>query len=463
MDPGVFTFFATIAGYGLAVLLVILFAPDQRQHKEGELESLLPAFKTAARRMGFQMARVRKARGMRMEGVIDGSRVVAQCIARGTGPWLTTITVQPQPPLPNDVWLQSHWRSRASLAGDALGSSEPAIDTGDPTFDALVAVGGRTATARVLLCAPARHALLALARSGSVRLRQGEFVHETIERIWNAGQLIALVRSTLAAPKAFLPVSNVPAALADAARDDPAPGVRARCLATLLSEAPDHPRTSPALDAALADSSDAVRVVAATALGERGLPVLREIAAHADGDEEPAARAIAVLGRQLPLDEALAILDSALSQKRNVIAAAAIEALARTGGAAGAEHLQSVLRGEDEGLASIAASALGEAPPSLSEPVLLAALATPSGVVRNAIVRALAKVGDVGTIARLCALIEGGECHSSLVPIVQQAIVAIQARLPGLAPGQVSLAEGEAGKLALVEDAASGRVSIVEH
>jgi len=43
---------------------------------------------------------------------------------------------------------------------------------------------------------------------------------------------------------------------------------------------------------------------------------------------------------------------------------------------------------------------------------------------------------------------------------VQQAIAAIQARIPGASSGQVSLAEGEAGHVSLASDDRAGQVSL---
>ena len=336
----------TLVLYAPALLLLALWGQRDLAQKRRSLEidSLLPAFKTAARRLGFRTARDRRLRGARIEGTIGSSRITAECAARGLGPWLTTIRTQPQPPLPDEVWLQSHWHSRASANANDVASSQPGIDTGDTAFDAPVSVGGRTAVARVLLTEPARRPVSALARRGVVSLRGGSFVHETIERIWDADQLIALVHEVLAAQAAMPRVTDVLTTLADAARTDPAPGVRARCLTTLFVEQADQSRIAIALDLALSDESDTVRVVAATALGERGVPVLREIAKRED--------------------------------------------------------------------------------------------------------------------ARLNALIHGDAIDPELASAARQAIAAIQSRLPGASPGQVSLAEGEAGHVSLASDDRAGQVSL---
>jgi hypothetical protein len=79
---------------------------------------------------------------------------------------------------------------------------------------------------------------------------------------------------------------------------------------------------------------------------------------------------------------------------------------------------------------------------------------------QRAITRALGRAGSIAAIAHLRAMLASGECHSSLVPIVQHALAAIQARIPGASPGQVSLAEGEAGHVSLTSDDRAGQVSL---
>jgi hypothetical protein len=468
VGPGEFIFLVAFLGIQAALRWIEWQASTERlQQKKAErdkrtkLALVLPAFKAAARQMGFRFAKETRLYGACIEGDVDGTHVVAQCTARAEEPWLTTITVWPQAPLPHDVWFRSHWRTNVSLVDDRAGSSEPAADTGDPAFDRLIAAGGRVGAVRALLRAPARHAIVTLARGAAVRLRNGEFTYEILDRVIDTGRLAALIHSTLAALRTLCPVSDVSAALAQAAHSDPAPGVRARCLATLLSEEPDHPRTSGALDAALADPSDSVRVVAATALGERGVPVLREIAMREEGEEEPSARAIALLGRHLPVEQTLAILDSALERKRLAVAAAAIGSLGRSGDAVAFRRLLVLLHGSVKSLAVVAAGALGEGTSPATEPALIQALASsPALPVQDAIVRALGRVGSIATIAHLRAMLASGECHSSLVPIVQHAIAAIQARLTNASPGQVSLAEGESGQVSLVSDDRAGAVTI---
>jgi hypothetical protein len=66
----------------------------------------------------------------------------------------------------------------------------------------------------------------------------------------------------------------------------------------------------------------------------------------------------------------------------------------------------------------------------------------------------------VGTAAAVVPLREAEARDPSLRSPSRQAIAEIQARLGGAAPGQLSLAGGEAGQLSMVEDDETGRLSL---
>ena len=430
------------------------------REKRSERGPVVQAVRAAAQQMGLRFDREPRLHGARMEGDLDGTHILVQCGAHTEKPWLTTITVRPQRPLPPDVWLRSRWRADASLVEFRSAPTEPAVDIGDPAFDKLIAVGGRVAAAHALVSAPARHALVALAREGTIKLQEGEFVYETLDRITSPSRLATLVRHTLAVIATLPRASDVTGALIADLRDDPEPGVRSHCLAALLADAPDDPRTPSALDTALADPSDAVRVAAARAVGERGLPVLREIIAREDSEEQIAARAIAVLGRRLTSDQTLAILDAALRAGRGTVALSAIEVLGRIGDESACRRLRALLNDADAALAVAAVDALGLVHSTAVEEELQRALSSPSLAVRDAAIGALGRVGRLASIEPLRALIEATKTVPNSIFAARQAIAAIQARLTGASPGQVSLAESASGDLSLVEGDASGRLSL---
>jgi HEAT repeat protein len=457
------------AGFVTLQLLLLWLndrSPDPSQESAAEhdrgtqLARVQAAFTTAARQMNLKSSAERRWLGARLEGYVDRAHVMVQCTMRVGEPWLTTITVRPRPQLPHDVWFRSFWRTGTSLADAPADLVEPVTDTGDPAFDRLIAVGGHVPAARALLSAPARRAILTLVHGAAVRLGDGEFVREAFEQITSAIRLTAWVRDTLAALKDLRCATDVAGALAEAAHSDPEPGVRARCLATLIAEEPDRPRTSALLDSALADPSDAVRVAAARALGERGLPVLREIATRSDSEEEPAARAVSLLARRLSSAEALAILDSSINAGRHTVALAVIELLGRLADDCACERLCALLHVNEESLAVAAANALGFVHSSAAEEALLQALESRLPQIRHAAVLSLGRVGRVASLAPLRAMADDDTGAAELAAVARQAVAAIEARLPGASRGQVSLAEGEAGHVSLASDALAGRVSI---
>lgn len=94
-----------------------------------------------------------------------------------------------------------------------------------------------------------------------------------------------------------------------------------------------------------------------------------------------------------------------------------------------------------------------------AEPILVPLLAAPSTYVRTAAASALADCGSVGAVVPLLAA-EKGTIDVPLRSAIRRAIVAIQARVPGGAAGQLSVAEAarnEDGALSL--DDMSGALS----
>jgi hypothetical protein len=167
------------------------------------------------------------------------------------------------------------------------------------------------------------------------------------------------VREVVAATKVFPPAMDVPSGLARIAAADPTVDVRVSCLKSLVEESSATEITKDALETALGDKSDVVRVVAATALGSRGEQTLREIASREESEDRAAARAISVLGVRLSVAETLAILDAALPTHRSEAAVSAIGVLARHDDAHATARLRALLGGASTELAVAAADALG--------------------------------------------------------------------------------------------------------
>ena len=120
--------------------------------------------------------------------------------------------------------------------------------------------------------------------------------------------------------------------------------------------------------------------------------------------------------------------------------------------------ISKVLAIEKSELAVSAARALAETGLAAAEAPLLAALARDPPALRVAAAEALGRVGSAAGVLPLKE-IEARDPDDATRRAARQAVAAIQARLPGASPGQLSLAASEAGGLSLAEDQ-TGRLSL---
>jgi HEAT repeat protein len=218
--------------------------------------------------------------------------------------------------------------------------------------------------------------------------------------------------------------------LAKSARRDPLSGVRVRCLRTVLREYPQHAGVKALLREAVGDPDAEVRLEAATALGPDGLAVLGALVGDPGVEDDVAVRAAEALGQHLPAETARVAL----------------------------RREQAAARGDRRpATARACAAALGRAGNPQDEPLLLAiAREERDESLRVAAVRALGLVGTAQAVPALAALADsaGGDLRRA----GREAIAAIQSRLKGATPGQLSLHAGGAGQVALADDP-TGRVS----
>ena len=303
--------------------------------------------------------------------------------------------------------------------------AEPGVTTGDPAFDRAVCVTGPPALALARLDAETRRRVLDTFPAGGT-LEQGTlrafFAGDTLGRRELFGTLVELA-CRLDHP------CDTQAALAASAAGDPLPGVRRVSLGLLASEFPGATSTRQTLLAARNDSSKPVALAAAVALGAEGQDTLRRLARDPH-DDETAAAAIAALGPSLPGAELLQIFGSARGRPHTTLACiAAVAAQPESSLVAHAESL------------------------------LIDALQGPDERVPEAAARVLAQVGTSAAVLPLREAARGGA--GALPGLARAAADAIQARLRGAAPGQVSLAPGAAGEVSLTGDA-SGRVSVAK-
>jgi HEAT repeat protein len=158
------------------------------------------------------------------------------------------------------------------------------------------------------------------------------------------------------------------------------------------------------------------------------------------------------------MDDAKEILGRALRARRPETAHESLVSLGRRRQSGTIPVLAKVLAIESGPLAVTAAQALAETGLSDAEPSLVAALERDVPDIRAAAAAALGRVGSAAAVLPL----KEAEVRYRDDPTrraARQAVAAIQSRLPGASPGQLSLATGDAGALSLAEDE-TGRLSL---
>ena len=363
-----------------------------------------------------------------------GGRPGTLLMVRDSGEGSQELTIQPQ--------------ERAAAPGGWLKRRE--IEVGDPAFDASFSIEGNPLLAQARLDVHTRRRLASLL-NGQMPGQKG--AHPALEASFTRGVLSIFVPQAPDAPQEELErtvtellelalglvhslamgvdlSSRLASRFAEAGSPtEPAAGVRRLSLRMLLREFPDHIATQRALRAAHSDPDAEVRLEAAIHQGTRGRETILASIPNAEISDDCAARAVQALGDGLPVELAVKTLRQALTTGRLALARAILAA-------------PGCARTECEGL-------------------LLEALASPDAGVAEAAALALGKAGTVAAVPALRELRERGD--PELRHVYRQAIAEIQSRLVGADHGQISLATGEGGGLALVpERDEAGRLSVAE-
>jgi HEAT repeat protein len=359
-----------------------------------------------------------------------------------------------------------------SALAKALGRGE--LELGDPAFDDAVDLQGSPELACALFDAETRLAVTRLLRGVVAPAERSDVPRLVIASVSLADDelrielprpaTLGLTDEVAPGLCGAIPVArrlvrppDLAAALARNLREDPLPAVRLSNLRVLVERHRDHPAAREALTAALADPDEEIRLRAALALGEQGHATLAAIASSPESDDRRAARAVHGLGDALPLDLALDVLE--VARHRVAAAEACLAALGPRGGREVVDALARVLAREDWALGVAAARALGASGEAAAEGPLVEALHSISADLRVAAAKALGHVGSAAAVPTLRGAAERfGD--AGLRRAVRQSVAAIQARLAGASPGQLSLASGEAGQVALVDKDSRGIVSL---
>jgi HEAT repeats len=235
-------------------------------------------------------------------------------------------------------------------------------------------------------------------------------------------------RLAVAARSVGRPAEDIPYGLAEDLQQEPEPSVRLQRLLTLVRKYPDHPGTRRALVALREDPDDEVCLQASLALGDDGLAMLHRLAENGATSDACAGRAIAALGDRMPAGKTRILLERALRNGRKETARACIDVLTRPGRV-------------------------------MPEALLLQALQNVEPEVATAAAQTLGRVGTIAAVGPLREHVSA-RLPSELRAAARQAILEIQARLTGAAPGQLTLAGGEAGALSLAAE--TGGLSLSE-
>jgi len=336
------------------------------------------------------------------------------------------------------------------------------IETGDDGFDDEFYVTGPSTIVRAVLSHDTRALLRSLLVEVDLEVVGGELRGVVIQGLNSPARHGLLLSRTLpllldAAHRLRWPADTA-RQLAHNATTDREPGVRRENLLALLREYPDAPATRATTRAACSDPSDDVRTRAAIALGDEGRSTLLEVARREDADDVAAGRAIAALHDHLTIEDAKEILGRALRSRRTETAHESLASLGRRADVTAVPVIAKVLAIEKGELAVTAARALAETGLPAAEAPLLAALERDAPGLRVAAAEALGRVGSAAAVLPLKE-IETQYRDDATRRAARQAVAAIQSRLPGASPGQLSLAPADAGALSLAEDE-TGRLSL---
>jgi HEAT repeat protein len=337
----------------------------------------------------------------------------------------------------------------------------PAVDVqvGDPGFDTRFAVSGSRAHALALLDAGTRSLLMKMDAQGGFDVSDGQ-VTAYVEGESKA-VLQAALSTTLELVDRLTAPLDVPASLAERATRDPAAGVRREALRALARGWAGHPSLRPTALAATSDPDVEVRLAAAAALGEEGLPVAFAVLDDATSHDATVASALAVLDRRLPAARAAELLNDARDRRRLDTARACIGRLGQGPAEDTLGPLAEVLRIDGGELAASAARALGKLGTPAAESALIAALGRDVPGLRPDAAEALGRVGTVAAVLRLKEAAERYAGEGDFPHIARQAVAAIQSRAAGADRGQLTIADDSTGRVSLAERA-EGQLSVPE-
>jgi hypothetical protein len=410
------------------------------------------AWRIAARRLGLQEILTVGGGAAMFKGTIDGFQVGVDTCPDDRMPAHAKIRV--------GVGETAVQRLEARQAAGLLGAN--GVVVGHERFDKEVLVDGDPLLLGAVLSHATRYAVIASAKLSFLSLRDGVVFTRVEANQARPAELHKQVMRTLRLATLLQLPADIPKALAVNARRDPVSGVRERCLRLLIEHYAKTPATLEACRRALRDRSARIRLLAARHVGEEGRRTLLELAQDCALEEDLRAGAVLAIGARLPQAQAATILREAIASAKFALAVAAIGAIEESRDNAVRAALRAALESEHLKLGERAVALLESDPEG--EAQLLDALEHTEPSVRLAAALALGRSAGVAAVATMRAAIAERPLELGFRRAVLAAIAAIQGRVPGAEPGQLAVAEAEAGELALtLADAQgehSGRLSL---
>jgi HEAT repeat protein len=383
--------------------------------------------------------------------------------AEGTcGPYALSTALSVEILLPqdeNDVSQRVEYL-RATVSGGLIPrgmSFTPERDSGDdiligdPLFDDTVEAHGEPSVVLARLDEAVRKKVRRLVSDGG-RLENGELVWHAPTRYLSHEIPQALrMLLDLADEISSLEGGGICPRLARNACQDSVSGVRLWNLLALQEQFPLSREAREASRQGLEDVSPWVRLSAARFLREGEGPALESLVRDPAVPDHAAAEAVALLAARGPAGEVGSLLVATLKARSGETRRQAIEELGRLRHAPAFGPLVVLLQRSDPGTAAAAAQALGALGDLRAQHALVEGVKAEARELRLAAARVLAKVGGVGVVEPLSALLESRGLDAESRRTILDAIAAIQSRLAGAEAAQLSLVTSvrERGRLTL--------------
>ncbi|MEQ9498836.1 MAG: HEAT repeat domain-containing protein [Deltaproteobacteria bacterium] len=431
-------------------------------------------WRAAASSLGLTFEASSLTGGPKITGHLDHYAVTVE-VKRGGGGSnnnFTIVTVDGGTRIPNDIALASEtfWSGL-----DVLGQE---IVVGEKEFDDLVRVRGVESTLLAVLTGEARVAVAELVRVDRGVVKDGHVTSSRPGHERDGNKIEARVRRMVRIARLMsIREQEIPERLAQNVQEDPSSGVRHRNLDYLRRFFWRHAKTMPAAEAALTDKSHRVRLLAGRICGGRGIDALQGLVDDPTSPRDVAAEAFGLLAERLPRADLEPRTLEVLRSPNDPLVIQALLTVRRERLIAARARVTGLLEGRRTAVVAAAARAMGIMDDTRTTRVLLPLLDHDEDEVKIAACAALGEAGTIDAVETLMDHAKGLFKNAQLKSAARAAIEAIQGRVGGAEgadggrlsvidpeqegllsvvatkdPGALSVAGGEAGEVAIVDD-----------